>query len=233
MVGLLLVGGDHAWPNLLADALACEGFRIARARDGQRALAVVRDSQPGIIIIGLPLADLDGFELCRRLRSLTDVPVVLLNADPREAEIVRALELGADDYLSTPIRPIELAARLRALLRRANGPQADATDGRLVSGDLEVNQGERRVYKRGRLVELSPIEFRLLVSLMQEAGRVVSHRKLMVQVWGGEYVDCKHYLRLYIRYLRSKLEDDPGNPKMILSEWGIGYRFEPAASPGT
>lgn len=233
MARVLLVSGDQDVANLLAGVLAAESFDVIRAEHGQKALTSVHDTQPEIILIDTPLTDLDGLELCRRLRGATEVPIVLVAPDAREADVVRALELGADEYLSRPLRPRELAARLRALLRRANGPQTSLVDGRMALGDLEVNLDERRVYKRGQLVDLSPIEFRLLVCLLREPGRVINHRKLMAQVWGAEYVGCRHYLRLYIRYLRWKLEDDPRDPKMILNEWGIGYRFQPAASEGS
>jgi two-component system KDP operon response regulator KdpE len=140
-------------------------------------------------------------------------------------------DAGADDYLVTPIRPVELHARLRAVLRRtADTPvtrvQADA----LIAGDVEVRLKEHKVYRNGEHIDLSPIEFRLLCVLVQETGRAVSHTRLIANVWGPEYVDCRHYLRLYVKYLRSKIEDDPKNPQMILSEWGVGYRFEPSAS---
>jgi two-component system KDP operon response regulator KdpE len=232
MIRALLVSGDGEATQLLSSVLAGEGFNVSHAECGQRALACVRDTQTEVILIDTPLKDVDGLELCRRLRDATDAPIVLMAPDAREADIVRALELGADEYVLRPLRPRELAARLRALLRRTNGQHAGVLDGRLTLGDLEANLDERRVYRHGRLVELSPIEFRLLVCLLREAGRVVTHRKLMAQVWGGQYVDCRHYLRLYVGYLRSKLEDDPRDPKLILNEWGIGYRLVASASPG-
>jgi two-component system KDP operon response regulator KdpE len=138
-------------------------------------------------------------------------------------------EAGADDYLVTPIRPVELNARLRAVLRRtADIPVKRVQAETLVAGDLEVRLKEHKVYREGELIDLSPIEFRLLSVLVQETGRAVSHSKLIAHVWGPEYVDCRHYLRLYVKYLRTKLEHDPKNPRLILSEWGVGYRFEPA-----
>jgi two-component system KDP operon response regulator KdpE len=233
MTSVVLTSGDQDVANLLAGVLADEGFCVVHAQCGHDAITSVCDIQPDLILVDTPVADIDGLELCRRLRGGTDAPIVVLAADAREADIVRALESGADEYLLRPVRSRELVARARALLRRSNGFHASPVNGRVILGDLEVSLDERRVYKRGQLVELSPIEFRLLACLLREAGRVVNHRKLMAQVWGGEYVDCRHYLRLYIGYLRSKLEDDPRDPKIILNEWGIGYRLASPSPQGS
>jgi two-component system KDP operon response regulator KdpE len=222
---VLLISNHGEASSLLGEALVNAGFETIWARSGQGASISVHDTQPEIVLLDGPVEDVDSLELCRHIRGITDVPIVMLAPDARETDIVRALESGADEYLLRPVGPRELAARLRALMRRANHLPAGAGNGRLTLGDIEVDDDERRVYKRGQLVELSPTEYRLLVCLLREAGRVVSHRKLMAQVWGGEYVQCRHYLRLYIRYLRSKLEDDPRDPKMILNEWGTGYRL--------
>jgi two-component system KDP operon response regulator KdpE len=222
---VLLISNHGEASSLLGEALANEGFETIWTRSGQGASISVHDKQPEIVVLDGPVEDVDSLELCRHIRGVTDVPIVMLAPDARETDIVRALESGADEYLLRPVGPRELAARLRALMRRANHLLAGAGNGRLTLGDVEVDDDERRVYKRGQPVELSPTEYRLLVCLLREAGRVVSHRKLMAQVWGGEYVQCRHYLRLYIRYLRSKLEDDPRDPKMILNEWGTGYRL--------
>jgi two-component system KDP operon response regulator KdpE len=144
---------------------------------------------------------------------------------------VRVFEAGADDYLVTPIRPVELSARLRAVLRRtADSPVRQQHSDTLVAGDLEIRLNEHKVYRHGNIIDLSPMEFRLLTVLVKETGRAVSHAKLIANVWGPEYVDCRHYLRLYVKYLRSKIETDPKNPRLVLSEWGVGYRFEPAAA---
>ena len=226
---VLLACADNSRATWLDAVLATDGFDTARAQSGRETLALVGDLRPKIVLIDTPLADLDGAELCRGLRALTEAPIVVVAPDADEADIVRALELGADEYLLRPLRPRELAARVRALLRRVNGLRAQSEDGRLVFGDLEVGLDEHRVYRQGQLVDLSPIEFRLLECMVRVPGRVVSHRKLLGQVWGADYGGCTHYLRLYIGYLRCKLEDDPRDPKMILNEWGIGYRFEPPA----
>ena len=228
---VLIVTADQELADLLAGILEAEGLETVSTHGAQDALPFVHETRPDVILIDKPAGRWEGLDLCRRLRADTDAAIVLIAPDASEAEIVRALEAGADEYLARPLRPRELAARLRALLRRTNSLRAGATNGRLAMGDLQVNLEERRVYKRGQLVELSPIEFRLFTCLLREPGRVLNHRKLMAQVWGPEYVDCRHYLRLYIRYLRSKLEDDPRDPKVILSEWGVGYRFQPPDSP--
>jgi two-component system KDP operon response regulator KdpE len=157
------------------------------------------------------------------------VPIVVCAQSTREADIVAVFEAGADDYLVTPIRPVELTARLRAVLRRTiDAPRRQEQSDALVAGDVEIRVKEHRAYRRDVLVDLSPIEFRLLTVLVQEVGRAVSHSRLIASVWGPEYVDCRHYLRLYIKYLRSKMEDDPKDPRLFVSEWGVGYRFEPA-----
>jgi two-component system KDP operon response regulator KdpE len=228
---VLVVSADNNGATWLEAVLATDGFDTVRAESGRNALASARDLRPGIVLVDAPLPDLDAPDFCRHLRAVTGAPIVVVAHDAAEGDIVRTLDLGADEFLLRPLRPRELAARVRALLRRANGEKAQSEDGRLVVGNLEVCLDEHRVYNRGQLVDLSPTEFSLLVCLARSPGRVLTHRKLMAQVWGAEYVDCRHYLRLYIRYLRSKLEDDPRKPKMILSEWGIGYRFESPA-PG-
>src|SRR5574341_2176921 len=161
-------------------------------------------------------------QLCERVRRLIGAPIVGCSNSGREHDVVRALAAGADDYLALPIRPVEVVARLRALLRRASEKETTSTSGRnLIAGDLELRLEEHEVIRGGVALDLSPIEFKLLALLVRETGRAVSHSRLIAHVWGPEYVDCRHYLRLYVRYLRSKLEDNPRNPERILNEWGV------------
>lgn len=221
----LLVGRDEESAAYLARALGHAEFSCAYA-DAVDALTEVALSNPDVVVLDLPLLDADSFALCRRLRQISQVPLVVCSMSNQEPDVVKAFDAGADDYLVIPMRPAEMTARLQALLRRTGGPEQSEDSNVMRAADLEVHMNEHRVYRHGELIDLSPIEFRLLVSLVRERGRAVSHTKLLSTVWGPEYVDCRHYLRLYIKYLRSKIEPDPHSPQLILNEWGVGYRFE-------
>lgn len=221
----LLVGRDEESAAYLARALghAEFGCEYASAVDALTQTALFN---PDVVVLDLPILDADSFALCRRLRDISQVPLVVCSMSNQESDVVKAFDAGADDYLVIPMRPAEMTARLQALLRRASGPEKPDDSSVIRAADLEIHLDEHRVYRRGELIDLSPIEFRLLVSLIRERGRAVSHTKLLSTVWGPEYVDCRHYLRLYIKYLRSKIEQDPQSPQLILNEWGVGYRFE-------
>ena len=226
---LLFVSNDPARAGYLTAMLGGGEFQITHTSLASSVVAAVAVAKPDVILMELGALNGNTPSVCRYLRETYDTPIVVCSASGRESDIVEALEAGADDYLAMPVRPVELLARLRAAMRRANvvetgQPRKD----RLLAGDLEIRLDEHRAYHKGVPIDLSPIEFRLLTCLAGEAGRVVTHAKLIAKVWGPEYVNCRHYLRLYIRYLRAKLEDDPRDPKLVLSEWGVGYRFQPA-----
>jgi two-component system, OmpR family, KDP operon response regulator KdpE len=165
-------------------------------------------------------------QLSKYLRETFADTMIVYGFSLSERDIVNVLDAGADEVLTLPMRDIEIAARLRALLRRINRGDTEQTSGRLVAGDIEISLDENKAYRRGLELDLSPIEFKLLTTLVRANGRPLSHAGLLSQVWGPEYVDSRNYLRLYIRYLRSKLEDDPSAPRLILNEWGTGYRLE-------
>lgn len=230
MTRLLFISDDSETGRYLSDVLDSGGFEIKCVREGLEAITDVPVFDPEVIVIELLAPEMNAMSLCRYLREAYSIPIVACSTSGREADIVRTLDAGADDYVVMPVRPIELTARLRAVVRRANGDAARQSKDRLAAGDVHIRLDEHRAYRGGMLLDLSPTEFRLLVCLVRQAGRVVSHSKLIAQVWGSEYVSCRHYLRLYVRYLRAKIEDEPEKPELILSDWGVGYRFQPAAS---
>lgn len=227
---VLVVGRGQNRAQDLRESLGASGFEFTQTTP-EEAVPTATASDADLVLLDYPLLDRDCLRLCRTLHSVSALPVVICSFSSAEADIVRAYEAGADDYLVMPVRPVEITARLRAVLRRAGERARPASQaGVLTAGDLEVRVNEHRVFLGGRELELSPIEFRLLAALVRQAGRAVSHSKLLSAVWGPEYVDCRNYLRLYIRYLRNKLEADPRAPTMILNEWGVGYRFEAPAA---
>jgi len=202
----------------LAEIIACP---IARATNG-----ILADLQPSLILLQPP-ADVDALlAACEQMRSVTDLPVAVLSPLRDTLVITRAFDTGIDEYLVLPMDDAELVARTFALARRWS---AANHNGKLSYQGLQLIADEQKVEHNGKCVDLTPMEFRLLACLVAAQGNVVTHDYLMANVWGAEYVDSRHYLHLYIRYLREKLEDDPKDPRLVVSEWGIGYRLQPAA----
>jgi two-component system, OmpR family, KDP operon response regulator KdpE len=231
MLELLFVGNERGNLGHLATAIAGNQFQLQSVSSEADALSVLSSSVPSLILLEVVSPESQVLNMCRRLRARFSMPIVVCSTSSREQDVVRALDAGADDYLVMPIRPVELMARLRAVLRRTgDSVPAPANGQRLVAGDLELVLDEHKAFRKGAEIDLSPIEFKLLAMLVRETGRPVSHSRLIAQVWGPEYVDCRHYLRLYIRYLRAKIEDLPESPELIQNEWGVGYRFEPKAA---
>ncbi len=185
----------------------------------------LEELQPDMVLLAAPTDQRQLLRACERARGLTERPVVVLSERREELLVARALALGVDEYLTLPIGDHELVARIEALLRRVHR-YAGTKDIQQIGG-ITLSSSDQAVTYQGRKIFLSPIQFRLLSCLASAPGKVLTHQTLMSRVWGAEYVDARHYLRLYVRYLREKLEDDPTNPKMILSEWGVGYRFQP------
>ncbi len=221
---ILVVDDEPQFAAVVELMLRQEGFEAILAHDGLAGLRTAFEDKPDLVLLDIMMPRMDGWELCRRLREVSEVPVIVISARGREADIVKALELGADDYLVKPFGATELIARVYALLRRTGFRQATSSRP-LTFGNVSVDLKRRRVSKNGEDVPLTPTEFRLLSTLVRGAGRVLPHRYLLTEIWGAEYGDQLQYVRLYIRYLREKLEDDPSNPKLIATEWGIGYRF--------
>ena len=228
MKRVFVLDPDRETQALLRSALTLEGLEVVCHDRLPRALKSMESDPPDAIIIDPSRKAFGGMSVTRKLRDYTAAPIIILSSSYSEAAVVAALQDGADEYLMKPISGSELVARLRAILRR-NGLDAERqTADPLKFGNLEISLAHHTVHKSGRKIELSPIEFRLLACLVRQPGKMLSHQVLMARVWGAEYVESRHYLRLYIRYLRGKLEDDPSNPRLILSEWGLGYRFQAA-----
>lgn len=222
---ILVVDDEERMVRFIRLNLEHDGFRVIEAYRGAQAIDKVRSSLPDLVLLDVMLPDIDGFEVLRIIREVSTVPVIMLTAKGEEDDRVRGLELGADDYITKPFSPRELSSRVKAVLRRTEGASG-ATHGLIEVDDrLKIDFDRREVWVDGELVSLRPTEYRLLYHLVQNAGWVISHDQLLSKVWGYEYRDEPHYVRLYINYLRKKLEEDPSNPKYILTERGVGYRF--------
>ncbi len=223
---LVLVVDDEArMVNFMRLNLELEGMRVATAANGREALERVREDMPDVVLLDVMMPGMDGFETLRRIRQFSQVPVLMLTAKDEEEDRVRGLELGADDYIGKPFSHRELVSRIKAVLRRHYAsPPVPQTLVR-VDDRLNIDFARREVLVDGKRVNLRPTEYRLLYHLVQNAGYVQTHEMLLTKVWGPEYREESHYLRLYITYLRQKIEEDPANPRYILTERGVGYRF--------
>jgi two-component system KDP operon response regulator KdpE len=205
--------------------LELEGYQVIEANNGVEALEQVRQHVPDLIVMDVMMPELDGFETLRLLREFSTIPVVLLTVKSEEEDRIHGLELGADDYITKPFSPRELSSRVNAVLRRADWPAPPPRTILDIDSRLKVDFNRHQVIVNDERVDLRPTEYRLLSHLIQNAGWVVPHDTLLAKVWGYEYRDETHYLRLYINYLRKKIEEDPAKPKYILTERGVGYRF--------
>jgi two-component system, OmpR family, KDP operon response regulator KdpE len=221
---LLLVEDDPQFRLLLSTTLQSEAYGVKAFATGREGLIAARSQKPSLLILDLGLPDMDGQEVICRLRTGTDVPIIVLSARDRESDITQALDNGADDYLTKPFSSGELLSRIRALLRRFAKIPGGAQES-FRSGDLQVELTKRRVFVRNEEVHLTPIEFNLLAVLVRHAGLVVTHRQLLDKVWGASYIEHSHYLRIYMRQLRHKIESDPTRPRYLLTEVGVGYRI--------
>lgn len=224
---VLVIDDDEITVQYISNALSKEGYKITAACDGQDGLRKMYQGQPDLIILDINMPRMDGWTTCGRIREVSNVPIIMLTAEHSPEEIIKGLDMGADDYILKPFEMGVLLARIRANLRRA------ATEPILIRkqvtyGDdyLTVNLEEHRVSVQGESVRLTPTEFNLLAYLIDEAPRVVPYRELLEQIWGFEYIDDIDYLRVYIWHLRRKLEPDVRDPIYIVNELGIGYRFE-------
>ncbi|MEL6309255.1 MAG: response regulator transcription factor [Chloroflexota bacterium] len=223
---MLVVDDEPRMIGFIRMNLELEGHQVIEAHNGLEALESVRTQLPDIVILDVMMPELDGFETLRMLREFSDIPVIMLTAKGDENDKVYGLELGADDYVTKPFGPRELSSRIKAVMRRWKNPATSPDDAILeIDGHLSVDFNQREVIVEGERVKLRPTEYRLLYHLIENAGWTVPHDQLLAKVWGYEYRDEAHYVRLYVNYLREKIEEDPSNPQYILTERGVGYRF--------
>lgn len=229
---VLVVDDEPRLVDVVRMNLEVEGYRVVEAANGYEALDRLKQDLPDLVILDVMMPELDGFETLRRIRAVSNVPVIMLTVRNEEADRIRGPEIGADDYISkSPFSPRELLTRVKALLRRTFTPSPARKTTIVVDKDLTIDFSKREVWVRGEKVTLRPTEYRLLYHLVNNAGRLMTHETLLSRVWGHEYRDESHYLRLYITYLRQKLERDPAHPKYILTERGVGYRFRELEPP--
>ena len=223
---VLVVDDDPLLVRLVRTHLEKAGYKVLTAADGEQALETAANELPDLVVLDLMLPKLDGYEVCRRIREFSMVPVVMLTARGEPVDRLRGFEMGADDYLSKPFVPAELLARVRAVLRRSQQGNAASTPSVVQCGEIAIDLLRRRVSVRNELVKLTATEFQLLQQLAINAGKVLSHTDLLTRVWGPEYRDDREYLWAYVRHLRRKLEADPEHPVHIISAPGYGYVLE-------
>lgn len=201
------------------------GTAVLSAPDGPTGLRLLREESPDLVILDVGLPVMDGFQVLRHIRSFSQVPIIMLTVRDADTDIARALEAGADDYITKPFSHIELLARVQAVLRRVQWTPPTEAEPPFESGDIKVDFAAREVWVKGQKVKLTPTEFNLLALLVKNAGKVVPYQEMLAKVWGPEYVDAPNYLKVHIQHLRKKLGDDTQNPRLIVTEWKAGYKF--------
>ncbi|KMN35514.1 MULTISPECIES: two-component system response regulator KdpE [unclassified Chromobacterium] len=223
-ISIVVIEDEKPIRRFLSAALEEEGLTVHEAETGKQGLIEVATRKPDLVILDLGLPDMNGQDTIKQLREWTDLPILVLSARTQETEKVAALDAGADDYLTKPFGVAECLARVRVLLRRRTHGSAAAQQ-LFQFGDIKVDLVNRQVAKAETAVHLTPIEYRLLSTLIRNAGKVITHRELLLAVWGPSFSEHNQYLRVYMGHLRQKLEDNPAMPRHILTETGVGYRL--------
>jgi two-component system, OmpR family, KDP operon response regulator KdpE len=221
---VLIVEDEAPMRRFLRAALTARSFRVGEATSAREGIVAITASPPDVVLLDLGLPDADGIDVTRGLREWTDVPIIVLSARGRESDKVQALDAGADDYLTKPFGVDELLARIRVVLRRALKAGGPATS-IIEAGPLRVDLEKREVVSGGRIVRLTPIEYRILVCLVRHPGRVLTHSQLVKEVWNGAAGVEAHHVRVHVAELRKKIEDDPARPRILITEPGVGYRL--------
>lgn len=224
---ILVVDDDPVLSELVSYILRAEGYEAIVANDGEEGLRKFQATQPDLVVLDVTMPEMDGFEVCKRIRAVSNTPVIMLTAQGSEDAIVRGLDLGADDYVTKPFQLKPFMARVRANLRRVNAPQPQYGKVTYQDDYLTIDLEAHKVLVKGEPVKLTPTEYKLLAVLVKNRGRILEFRQLLEQVWGFEYIDDIDYLRVYIWHLRRKIEPDPKNPTYLHNELSIGYRFDP------
>jgi two-component system KDP operon response regulator KdpE len=221
---ILIVDDEPRVVRLVQEVLSATGFEVLAAFSGDTAIKMMALEQPDLVLLDLILpGELDGYQVARRLREFSDIPIIMLTAKVRETDMLHGFDVGADDYITKPFSSKELLARIRAVLKRSQGDKALPATTELVCGELRIDLARRQVFNAEREIYLTPTEYNLLHALAIHPNQVLLHEHLLTQVWGAEYRNDVDYLRSYVHYLRKKIEPDPANPKIILSNPGVGY----------
>lgn len=226
---VLLIEDELPIRRFLRPAIEAAGWRLIEADTGRQGLLEASQVHPAVIILDLGLPDLDGIEVVRRIREWSSVPIIILSARGQERDKIEVLDAGADDYVQKPFNVAELIARMRVSLRHAARQTQSVEAASIVVGDITIDLHRRIVLKCGREVHLTPLEYKLLAALARHAGMVMTHRQLLLEVWGPGHAAESTYLRMFMRQLRQKLEADPARPEYLLTEVGVGYRFQSGA----
>ena len=222
---ILLIEDEEDVVVLLRFRFEQEGYEVLSATNGVEGLRILQQEHPDLVLLDVMMPRMNGWETCKRIRQYSDVPIIMLTALGQETDIVRGLELGADDFVTKPFSLTELVARVRAALRRGRQPLSENVTVQ-IDERLIVDRAQRQVVVDGQKTELSPTEFRILDCFLDNQGRILTHQSLLTQVWGWEYLDETDYLKVYIHHLRKKIEENPGKPSYIVTERGLGYRFQ-------
>jgi two-component system KDP operon response regulator KdpE len=225
---ILVVDDEPQLTRVLRTGLKSRGYDVRSAADGVAGFETFSDWQPDLVITDLAMPNMDGLELCRRLRAVSQIPIIILSAKGEEKTKVEALDIGADDFVTKPFGIDELLARVRASLRRASAPPANEGAQKIIeAGDFHIDLDSRNVTVRGREIRLTPKEFDLLIYFMNHSGKVLTHHTLLAAIWGGNYLEQDQYLRVFVGNLRKKLETDAAGNSYIITEPWVGYRFQP------
>lgn len=222
---VLIVDDELSIIKLLKANLEFEGYKVSVAMNGVDALTMFEVDPPQLVVLDINMPKIDGFEICRRIREWSTVPIIMLSARGNENDKVRCLDLGADDYITKPFGTNELLARVRAVMRRNKEPDVTATRPTFSDGNIEINFSQRRVTVADKELRLTPTEYNLLLELVLNEGKVLTYTHLLNNVWGNNYQDERDYVHVFISRLRNKIESDPANPRYILTIPGVGYQF--------